>query len=318
MESFRTDNFRIRDGLPAFNLAELDKIQRETSYNHRPPVTTSINMPAPPLTSPSLYSVPPPPYSYPSSTASSVVGVPNGLISPPESRRTSDDDKELPARPRQLPSIHEALGTEQGMSISSMLTNSVTTSQPSHAVMSTSPTSVTSRYQEHIPSKAPSSFSHSQPAPSHYQPSRDPPSHYSPRMSVDSSTQRPPPINTSSYQARTASSPTTGPRPNGMFSSQSSPRYDRLPTSNPQPAHSPYHPNFQYTSQPPLVTYPVPSVPYPAWRHPPDVDRAHTAMNAAPKTSPTGAYGATIKRQLDIFDLELSLNEVCSYLPSLS
>ncbi|KAL2056029.1 hypothetical protein ABVK25_003671 [Lepraria finkii] len=62
--------------LPSINYLDMEKIKRENAgYNHNAPVTTTVNMSAPPLISPSsIYSGPPPPYSYPSSTASSVIG----------------------------------------------------------------------------------------------------------------------------------------------------------------------------------------------------------------------------------------------------
>lgn len=57
-----------------------------------------------------IYSGPPPPYSYASSTANAAP-VLNALISPAESRRASGDEKEGLQRPSResLPSIHEAL-----------------------------------------------------------------------------------------------------------------------------------------------------------------------------------------------------------------
>ena len=81
-------------------------------------------MSAPPLVNPSIYFGPPPPYSYPSSTASSVVGINNGntgYISPPESRHTSDDA---------LPSIQETLRNEpHNITINSLLSNPATVTQ---------------------------------------------------------------------------------------------------------------------------------------------------------------------------------------------
>ena len=297
--------------MAALHLGELDKLQKENSY--KAPVMTTINMPAPPLVSPSLYSGPPPPYSYPSSTASSVVGVPNGLVSPPATRRTSDEDKELPAPARQaLPSIHEALGQEQKMSVSSMLSNTTAPPSLSHILTSTSPIVPNSRYPDHTPTKPQPSLSQGQSAPSYYQSIRDQPRHYSPRLPLDLGISRPPPIITQPSQPRLASSPSSATRLNGLYTSHPSPPYERLQSAHSQSVYSPHQPNLQYTSQPPVTTYPIPSMPYPAWRNPPDVDRAQVAMQTAPKASPTGAaYGATVKRQLDIFDLELSLNEVC-------
>ena len=305
-------DFCNRDNVAALHLGELDKLQKENSYSHKAPITTTMNMPAPPLVSPSLYSGPPPPYSYPSSTASSVVGVPNGLVSPPSTRRTSDEDKELPAPARQaLPSIHEALGQEQKITVSSMLSNTTAPPSLSHMLTSTSPVVPNSRYPDHTPTKPLPPLSQSQSAPSYYQSIQDQPRHYSPRLPVDLGLSRPPPIITQP-QPRPISSPTTASRLNGPYTSHPSPPYERLQSAHSQTMYSPSQPNMQYTSQPPITTYPIPSMPYPAWRNPPDVDRAQVAMQTAPKASPTGAaYGATVKRQLDIFDLELSLNEVC-------
>ncbi|KAL8686733.1 MAG: hypothetical protein Q9224_005355, partial [Gallowayella concinna] len=85
------------DALPSISYLNLEKIQRENSlYNSRLPTSAPPHMPAPPLVSPSsMYSGPPPPYSYPSSTASSVVGGhTNGYMSSPiDARPILNDDK---------------------------------------------------------------------------------------------------------------------------------------------------------------------------------------------------------------------------------
>lgn len=104
-------------------------------------------MSAPPLISPSsIYSGPPPPYSYPSSTASSVIGGAGSGVgygnytSPSETRRTLHEKEALTSVRQSLPSINEALNTgdQQLISISSLLS---TTAPPQKlALVTKSPT----------------------------------------------------------------------------------------------------------------------------------------------------------------------------------
>jgi hypothetical protein len=50
------------------------------------------------------------------------------------------------------------------------------------------------------------------------------------------------------------------------------------------------------------------------------MDRVEEMRKAAPKQNASGSqrYGESVKRQLDKFDLEMSLNEVCCRIGTLS
>ena len=284
-------------------------------------------MPAPPLASPSIYSGPPPPYSYPSSTASSVVGGTNGYISPPESRRHTEEEKE-PILPKlqSLPSIHEALGNDQHISINSLLSKTSAFSQAPPAESQRSPTSPISHSKPELtPSRVQPTFAQGYPS-AYRAPERSEKvlrSPLSPRLHIDVAPHQYPPSATPRYphqqSSRTSSSPMISTRPTVYpgAQTQSSPTYDPSPrTAQPmssQYAYSPFHPTY---------AYPIPSSAVPSHQPPPlqpptwrsagsDIDRAEEARKAASRSSPRyQAYGETVKRQLDIFDLETSLNEV--------
>lgn len=307
-------------------------------------------MSAPPLISPSIYSGPPPPYSYPSSAASSVVGggasgpgaVGAGVgnyLSQAEARRTAGDDKELPPASQRLslPSISEALtgDQQQPLSISSLLSS--TTPQPKFSLVSKSPTTPVGRsYLETYPRGPPDSF------PQHATSSCRPPqssdrssgSNYSPRMipslgenrfstahSHDSHQPVPQP-------PRTISSPSQYPRPGAspIQPQQNyvppSPMHDKITRAAPPPASNPsfgysmnnYQPAYSYPPTTPAVSsYRAPTLPPSTWRSTaPEIERVDELRKATAKETspPRPAYGESVKRHLDIFDLETSLNEV--------
>ena len=288
-------------------------------------------MPAPPLASPSIYSGPPPPYSYPSSTASSVVGVNNGYISPPKTRQATEEDKEVPAPPKlqSLPSIHEALSSnDQTISISSLLSKPAASQQPSQLPPQASPTSPVSRtHPDSTPIRPPLSLS--QPQQPLYRPQevteKSSRPQFSPRLPSDPQPPRFLPTSTQSYvppQSRTMSSPMTQSYPTASAPQlrHSSPTQDAglrsAPSLTSQPQYSPFHHayhNFSLSSSTiPPYQQPAPLPPL-TWRSSgSDLDRAEEVRKAISKGSPKyQTYGETVKRHLDIFDLETSLNEVC-------
>ena len=329
----------------------MEKIKRENPYNHNVSISSSIHIPAQPLIRPSIYSCPPPPYSYPSSAASSVVGGGGGsgpsavgagagagnYNSQAENRRTSGDDKEhLPATQRlSLPSISEALTGDQPISISSLLSS--TTPQPKFSLLPKSPTSPVGRsYLESFPKGPPDSFpqhssSYRRPQPS----DRSSGSNYSPRMAAslgegrfsamppfDSHQPVPPP-------PRTISSPLHYSRPGvSPIQSQqnhvpSSPMHEKIARAAPPPAVSnppfgysvnKYQPAYSYPpSTPGVSTYRPPTLPPTTWRSTaPEIERVDEIRKATAKETspPRPPYGESVKRHLDIFDLETSLNEV--------
>ncbi|KAL8924046.1 MAG: hypothetical protein Q9172_002875 [Xanthocarpia lactea] len=326
---------RQSDALPSIAFIDLEKIKREHSfYNSRHPTSAAPHMSAPPLVSPSsMYSGPPPPYSYPSSTTSSVTGGhSNGYIaSPTESRHILNEDQkeQQQATKQSLPSIHEAL-TREPLSITSLLTNTtpapLAPSQPAQYASSHSPTSPGYRPYREPPSAAPASNiirTHS--SPNHHP--EQPRSLHSPRPVVDTNNSR----HTSSITRepqyppmlppRTIPSPAPVSRPSmpALNFRHSSPAYESVPrsapTMNPPHAYTPYSVPCSY---PPPISSITTSQQPPSpsnvsnWRYgEPEVDRSEEYRRVAAKESiEKRSFGEAVKRHLDSFDLETSLNEI--------
>lgn len=335
--------------LPPITYLDMEKVKRENPYNHNISITSALHMPAPPLISPSIYSGPPPPYSYPSSAASSVVGSSGSgpgaagagnYNSQADTRRISGDDKEhLPAPQRQsLPSISEALtgDQQQPISISSLLSS--TTPQPKFSLVPKSPTTPVGRsYLDTFPKGPPDSF------PQHTSASYRPPqpsdrssgSNYSPHMTAplgESRFSAMPPLD--SHQPvppppRTISSPLHYSRPGAspIQSQQNyippSPMHEKIARPAPPPpmSNAPfgysvnnYQPAYSYPpSTPGVSSYRTPTLPPSAWRSTaPEIERVDEMRKATAKETspPRPAYGESVKRHLDNFDLETSLNEI--------
>ena len=298
-------------------------------------------MPAPPLVSPTtMYSGPPPPYSYPSSTASSVVGGNNGtsggqapgIYNAPQSRPAVGEDRDgSHAPPRQsLPSINEAL------SINSILN---TNAPPRPSITARSPTSPTYRHHIDAPSIRPSD-SIAQQSPRESGPyetmSRTSAASYPSHPAYTSYDTKPMPATSNTVSVFSTSQP--------QRTMPSSPSYPRPGISTIQPRHplSPFNESKSTQHQPPARPEPTSSAPFtypsfqPAYSYPPstpvtasyqpppfeqptwrngnlDLERAEEVRKAVPKDSPPEKpiYGECVKRHLDIFDLEMALNEVC-------
>ena len=320
--------------LPSINYLDMEKIKREASeYSQRKPPTTVPAMPAPLQTSQlHMYSGPPPPYSYPSSTASSVLGL-TGYISPPDSRRTSDDDKDSQAALRQqsLPSIHEALGKDQPLLYSSGPPSIVPPTQTSVPVSVHTPTTPVPRsHPDAVLSGPPNPYASSaQPLPYNHEPS-DRRAQQVPRKSSQGED---PPLRSSRFATHDLNSqtvdhttisspnPAVRPKPLPMQHQNSSPMYNSVmphaTTVLPQPAYY-GQPAYSYPPQSASILSYQNQVAQPtAWRtDSTEIDRAEEMRKAASKRSPPSGhhggqhYGESVKRHLDIFDLETSLNEV--------
>lgn len=313
---------------PQINFLDVEKIKKENSgYNQRLPVSAALNTPAPPLVSPSnMYSGPPPPYSYPSSTTSSVIALGGGYISPTESRKPVDDDKEPPSSHRHsLPSIQEALASEPPLSITSLLSKPTPLQIP-QSNQNQSPTTLIPRSYPETPRGPPNLLTQQSPSSYHFREPLDKPARpqYSPRASNNSVSSQFPAVNshdnhyTIIQPSRTPASPTHPMRPtaHAIQPQHSSPIYER----NPRPP-LPMNPHYPYGSYQAPYSYPPPTTGIPSYSalQPPswraegaEIDRAEEVRRAAPgKGSPRASqYGESVKRHLDIFDLETSLNEV--------
>lgn len=280
-------------------------------------------MPAPPLISPSnMYSGPPPPYSYPSSTTSSVHGGHGGYITPVESRKT-EEEKEPAAHRQSLPSIQEALGNgnEAPLSITSLLSKPSPVQIPDSNSNQSPTTAIPRSYPE---TSRGSSHTLTQQSPTNYniREGLEKRTQYSPRAPTDSAPPRYPLSNSHDTQyasiqpSRPVTSPTNpmGPTSQAIPTQQLSPVYDRTPRG-PPPMASPYPHNhflasYSYASPMGSVSS-YQSLGPPSWRAGGEVDRAEEVRRSAGKPSPRPQYGESVKRHLEAFDLETSLNEVC-------
>ncbi|MCJ1298887.1 hypothetical protein MMC08_001678 [Hypocenomyce scalaris] len=332
-----TDSARQSGTLPSINYLDLEKLKRESSdYTQKHPTSAALNMSAPPLASPSaVYSGPPPPYSYPSSTASSVAGLHNfnGYISPPDSRKLSEDDKEVPPpqSTKLLPSIHEALnGGEQARPYTSA-SSGVAHLPPStqSASIHTPSTPIHRSYPDSSSQGPPNPYAQGQPPlpyPPHNPLERQAQSQYPTCNSAERAPARFSAVNShessfsSIHPLKTAPSPPNSARPSAynIQRGQSPHSQDQMQRST-APMHSQYGytgyrpPYSQHSQSPAVPPHPPYPLHHPTWRSDgSEVDRAEEMRKAASKTnSVTGqTYGESVKRHLDIFDLETSLNEI--------
>jgi glutamate--cysteine ligase catalytic subunit len=325
---------------------DADRVKREEADYHRRPSAATMASPLHPFAgAPHLHN------GHQSSPASAVPAALGGLLSPPDSRRTSGDEKEShrPTARQSLPSIHEALGSEQSLSSypAPVPPPTALTSAPRHyhpASAATSPTDQRSRpfppelHSTQGPSNPfshprspylPTSASHAPPPPPPPQQIHpDPlprPSFSSPRPPY-STPQHNPKLPTLHPLKTNQSPPTHSSRPNAPYSypppastyeasappssasmsHYSYPQYSsNYPLSAPPQSapNSSYPPSATTYSAPPR--YPPPS----SWRDGSDVARMEEKKINRSSLAP---YGESVKRHLESFDLEASLNEVCA------
>ncbi|KAF1981589.1 hypothetical protein K402DRAFT_231853 [Aulographum hederae CBS 113979] len=325
--------------LPSISFLEADKMKRdEADYQRHHSVAAMV----------SPYSGPPPPYSHQTATSGSFSQP--GIPSPPESRRTSEFDKEqqqqhpTPSQPPQsqplqqpqhqpvrqsLPSIHEALGTDQSLAFS-VPPPTTSSSQYHHQPSTTSPASSFTRPYATEAQVPPPPHSYSQPTP------KSPYMHQQPHAPVPApqlSQSQPEQLARHSYSAsklpalhplRTANSPVSSVRhPQYSYPPQTSPQYEQPAQSAPAATQSfgyapgPYPQGYPYSAPPPSAS----SAPFPPstgyqpqrygqpWRNDGiDISRAEESKRAGRATVP--AFGESVKRHLESFDFEASLNEI--------
>ncbi|KAF2774146.1 hypothetical protein EJ03DRAFT_346782 [Teratosphaeria nubilosa] len=315
-----------RPQLPALSYLDVDKVKREeeAAYQRRnsgaantlPPVTAaSPTYPYP--------SVPPPPYSQPtpSSFRSNAWGsAQTGVQTPPESRRASGEKQESKQTTRQsLPSISEALGVD------SQTYPTATPAPPAHTASAhahqsqapsgppRSPASATKRSFTMEPPPPPQtyqSFPHAQqePHPHTYLPQEAHRTPYAPErpplhLPASESAARP------TQPASTYPYPPTAPagydqppaHPAGPMPPPSSVPYGFIPyaarySQPPPPVSGTSGPIYQ-----PSAHYPA--TPAPGWK-------AEAARYGPDDATDSRDYSTSVKRHLDMYDLEGSLNEI--------
>lgn len=318
---------RHRPQLPPMGYLDHDKARRdEDVYQDRISGAQQI-LPPPPAASPAHQypSGPPPPYSHPAPAQylpTTTPSTPANMHTPPESRRTSENEKEaIKQTVRQsLPSISEALGVE---------------SQPMYRPslpLQTTPSSTQLQHPTHGLASSPSPRSHRMEPP-------QPPAEHHPAPQSHFSQYRQDTQRHSSYPSADAPRPPYAEsRPSMHMPPSRSPPPQRAvhnpsqyaPTTAPRsPTHEqpPQHPagamgppSFPYGYQPYPQRYAAPA-PVPAPNAGPIYQPS--LSNAAPSTAATNwkaenaryggedrTYGDNVKRQLEMYDLGGALNEV--------
>lgn len=273
--------------LPALSYLDIDKVKREEeAYQHRnvsaahslPPVTAASPTYAYPSGPPPPYSQPPPapaPAQHPTSWA------PVSAHTPPESRRPSEED----GRQRQsLPSLSEALGVD-----------SQTT------------------YQTHRPAAAPGSPISAAPKRYGMEPPRAPQSHLPSGTYFTAQRKDPLPAVVHAQPSQPAIAPVVQQASYPTPATTASP--STASTSGFAYGYTPYPPRYAQPSQPssqasgpiyqPSANYPPPSTAATSWRS----DTSAKFASSEPSTGP-GDYSASVKRHLDLYDLEGALNEI--------
>lgn len=289
---------RHRDHLPAIGFLGKDA--------KHPVIAGSVSSPAPLISPPIMYSSQPPSYPYTTPTASNG-SLPSGYISPPESRRALEEEKERQIQPQRqsLPSIHEALGNDNPLSYGGPPTSAPAQQvHPSQAPPhSASPGFTRSGTEAPTGPPNPFSFSHQ-----HHQ-----------QLQAEASRSSLASINT--QDSRTASlhsfnsgrSPTqsakTGITTNSTYEYSAPPSAGGI--ASPTGYAPPYSQSFSFQSQPTAPAYPSHyDARYGAWKQgAPEPVRVEEIKNGYTR-SPLPVHSDSMKRHLEVYDVEASLNEI--------
>jgi hypothetical protein len=326
---------RHRPQLPPMGYLDHDKARRdEDVYQDRLTGAPQV-LPPPPAASPAHQypAGPPPPYSHPAPPtqyfSNNTSSTPANMRTPPESRRTSDNNEKeaikqtvrlsLPS----LPSISEALGVESQPtyrpSLPPQTTPSSTHAPPTHSLAAspsprshrmeppqqpaeqhTAPTSHFSQYRQDAqrhpsyPSADASRPSYADSRPSvHMQAPRSPP----PQRSVHHPSQYAPTAAPRSPAHEQPPQHPTGAMGPPSFPYGYAPYPSRYAAAAPPPAPSPAGPIYQ-----PSLSNPAPSTTPTNWK-------AENARYGGEERT----YGDSVKRQLEMYDLGGALSDVSDF-----
>ncbi|KAJ5481807.1 Zinc fingerNHR/GATA-type [Penicillium sp. IBT 31633x] len=292
-----------RDPLPAIGFLGKDG----SGYNPRyPPSATASPTP---LMSPNvMYTGQHLPYSY----APSASGPPPGYVSSPEARRAIEDEKEKHTPRQSLPSIHEALGNDNPLPYPTP-----TSAPPSQSTHSAPPSHIIGRPSAEGPSGPPNPFSNPPPTGTMI---REPGFAHQAQLQADPSRSSLASINTQDSRNPSLHSISTGKSPtqssktaNTSVGSQNSSGYEySAPTSAGSVAspngYSHFPQNYSFQTQPAGHSYPpapYDNRPYMGASRVEEVKGGFVGRPAPP-------HSDSVKRHLDVFDVETSLNEVCT------
>ncbi|OJJ36518.1 hypothetical protein ASPWEDRAFT_49993 [Aspergillus wentii DTO 134E9] len=317
---------RHRDHLPAIGFLGKDG----SGYPQKHAIATATPGSTTPLVSPTtMYSSQPVPYSYQPPNVSSAP--PPGYISPPDSRRALEEEKEKHTQPQRqsLPSIHEALGNDNPLPYPAPPTSAPPPHQVYHSAPSHPVSSTVGRPGGEGPPGPPNPFSNGAPTGPFM---RDPAAAHQTQLQAEASRSSLASLNTQDSRNASLHSISSGRSPTqsaktgitSIAGSQTSSGYEY---SAPTSAGSIASPNgyaafsqpFSFQSQPPNApAYPAASYdarPYMggAWKpgaaEPARVEEVKTGL-AARHAIPGQPHNDAVKRHLDIYDVETSLNEI--------
>lgn len=254
------------------------------------------------------------PYSY-APPATSAPSQP-GYISPPESRRVLEEEKDK-ATPRQsLPSIHEALDLPYPAPTSAPQSQPGHTAPPSHLI---------GRSGAEGPSGPPNPFSSGPPSGSLM---REPGYPHQTQLQAEASRNSLASINTADSRNASLHSLSTGKSPTqsaktgitSVSGSQNSSGYDYSAPPSAGSVASPngythYPPNYSYSQQPSGPSYPP--APYDSRPYMGATRVEEVKGGFVGRPIPGQPHSDSVKRHLDVYDVETSLNEVWIFFGSI-
>lgn len=325
----------LRPQLPALSYLEVDNVKREEeTYHHQRTTGTPQSLSASTGASPTYHypQGPPPPYSHVHGPPPTNSWHPS-VHTPPESRRTSEHEKET-AKPRQsLPSISEALGKvdNQASFASTTVPPSSLQSAPPSQSQNTAPPSPAPRRS--CPMEPPQlatstaySGSSSYPRHTQYRPEPSRQSSYPPPDSArPASAAFPHALETPSSHLQTSQASCRPPPPSTALSraEERSPSYDQQYSAHSANSTSSMGPPssfpYGYTPFPPRYANATPSTsgssgpiyqPSTTYGPPPSSQPSWKLDSTRYDDRGLAHHSDTVKRHLDFFDLEASLNEV--------
>ncbi|KAF2162259.1 hypothetical protein M409DRAFT_58371 [Zasmidium cellare ATCC 36951] len=331
-----------RPQLPALSYLDVDKVKREeeAAYQTRntgTPQSLSTSAGA----SPTYHYPPgpPPPYSHahrpppPAQHTNTWANSHAAAHTPPESRRTSEDEKDGAKQTtrQSLPSISEALGVDSQTAFASAppppssLQSTHLPHPQSTAPASPSPTARRS-YPMEPPQAPPSSFSTSNSYFSQYRSEQTQPPQPTPPEPARTPAAYPPVHETKPLHLQT-SQPASRPAPTSIYARAPEPPTSYEHASSQQPAGSMAPPSsfaYGYTPYPsryanptppasnasgpiyqPSTTYGAPHAGTGSWK-------SENASRYEDRSAGQAAYGDNVKRHLDFYDLEAALNEIAT------
>ncbi|KAJ5161281.1 Zinc finger NHR/GATA-type [Penicillium capsulatum] len=271
------------------------------------PKHSNTASPAPLLSPGAMYTGHPLPYAY-APPATSAPAQP-GYHSPTESRRALEDDKDKSASRQSLPSIHEALGNDNPLPYPAP-----TSGPPPQSGHAAPPSHLIGRSSGEGPAGPPNPFSNGPAAGSLMREPGYPHQAEAARTSVASvNTQES--RNASLHSLSTGKSPTQSANTGhtSVSGSQNSSAYDYSAPPSAGSVASPngyghFTPNYSFPQQPSGPTYPPAPYDNRTYMGAPRVEEVKGGFMARP--IPGQPHSDSVKRHLDIYDVETSLNEI--------